>query len=405
MPSFEQSVLNAVAGRNESLSATRRHLHRNPEPSRLEHQTSAYIARRLQEGGVDSRLLAGGTGVIAELAWGACDDQSPTIALRADIDALQLQDMKSCDYKSQKDGLCHACGHDCHTTIVLEAMLTVAGLIRDGVTPPTPFRLRSLFQPAEEVGEGAVSLVQQGAMDGVSAILGLHVEPELPAGNVGVRYGALTANLDEVEITVTGRGGHSARPHYTDDPIAASVQLLSAFYMLLPRSVDSRSPSVLSIGKISGGKLCNVIPDRVEMLGTLRNVDHTIRATLQRRMHEIARGIEEATGANIELRFTCPLDAVINDKTVTASLHAAAKSVVGDAGVKVLDWPSLGAEDFGGYLVKAPGAMLRLGCARPGEKWPQLHAPNFDIDEKALTIGAQIFLLGAAHFAAEGVKK
>ncbi len=398
---FEQSLLNAISARALQLSATRRHIHRSPEPSRHELETSRYIASRLFEAGIPARLMRGETGVVAELPWGPVTPASPTIALRADIDALRLQDMKTCDYRSARDGLCHACGHDCHTTMVLEGLLTASELQAAGVVPETPFRLRALFQPAEETGEGAVSLVEQGAMEGVGAILGLHVEPELPAGTVGIRYGALTANLDEVEITVTGRGGHSARPHYTDDPIAASVQLLSAFYTLLPRAVDSRSPSVLSIGKIAGGTLCNVIPDRVEMLGTLRNVDHGIRATLQRRMHEIARGIEEATGASIALRFACPLDAVINDRTVTESLHGAARAVVGDDHIRLLDWPSLGAEDFGGYLTKAPGAMLRLGCARPGaESWPQLHSPHFDIDEQALMVGAQILLLAAARAAA-----
>lgn len=399
---FDRSVLDAISAKAPQLSATRRHIHQHPEPSRHELETSRYILSRLEAAGISARRMKGDTGVVAELAWGEVTPSSPTVALRADIDALRLQDMKACDYRSTRDGLCHACGHDCHTTMVLEGALTVADLQRRGIVPPTPFRLRCLFQPAEETGEGAVSLVEQGAMDGVKAILGLHVEPELPAGKVGIRYGALTANLDEVEITITGRGGHSARPHYTDDPIAASVQLLSAFYTLLPRAVDSRSPSVLSIGKIAGGTLCNVIPDRVEMLGTLRNVDHTIRATLQRRMHEIARGIEEATGANIDLRFACPLDAVINDRAVTEALHGAARATVGDDQIRLLDWPSLGAEDFGGYLTKAPGAMLRLGCARPGaEKWPQLHAPNFDIDELALTVGAQILLLAAARVAAQ----
>ena len=401
--SFEQTLLQAIAARASQLSSTRRSIHRSPEPSRHEYETSRYIVSRLSAAGIPARLMRGETGVVAELAWGSVSVASPVIALRADIDALRLQDMKTCDYRSTRDGICHACGHDCHTTMVLEGLLTAAELQAAGVVPPVPFRLRALFQPAEETGEGAVSLVEQGAMDGVQAILGLHVEPELPAGKVGIRYGALTANLDEVEITVTGRGGHSARPHYTDDPIAASVQLLSAFYTLLPRAVDSRSPSVLSIGKISGGTLCNVIPDRVEMLGTLRNVDHGIRATLQRRMHEIARGMEEATGAGITLRFACPLDAVINDRTVTESLHGAARVVVGDEQIRLLEWPSLGAEDFGGYLTKAPGAMLRLGCARLGaESWPQLHSPHFDIDEQALTVGAQILLVAAARAAARG---
>lgn len=400
MNAFDQSVATCVRGRFDDYVATRRHIHRNPEPSRFEHETSRYILDRLAAVAVPARLMEGGTGVVADLAVGNAAETGPVIALRADIDALRLQDQKSCEYRSTRDGICHACGHDCHTTMVLEGLLSTVRVLAEGATPPRPFRLRAIFQPAEETGEGAVSMVRQGAMEGVSAILGLHVEPELPCGTVGIRYGALTANLDEVQITITGRGGHSARPHYTDDPVAAAVQLLSAYYTLLPRAVDSRSPSVFTAGKIAGGKLCNVIPDRVEILGTLRNVDHGIRATLQRRMREIAAGVSQATGAAIDLQFLCPLDAVINDRAVTESLHDAAKFVVGEAGVRILDWPSLGAEDFGGFLTEAPGAMLRLGCARPGgEKWPQLHSPTFDIDEHALLIGSQILLLAAARVA------
>ena len=256
-------------------------------------------------------------------------------------------------------------------------------------------RLRFIFQPAEETAEGGQWMVEQGAVDGVAAILGLHVDPERSLGQVGIRYGALTANCDEVEIVVTGQGGHAARPHQTRDPIAAAVQLASALYQQLPRAVDSRNLAVFSLGRFAGGTLPNVIPQQVELLGTLRTLDPAVRQTLQARIRGIVDGIAAATGTQMSLRFFESIDGVVNDEGVTQALEAAARRVVGDAGIEHITLPSLGAEDFSAYLTRVPGAMLRLGIAPAGSKSPYLHAPDFDIDERALALGVRILLRAA----------
>ena len=388
------------------LVEIRRHLHAHPEPSCEEQETSRYISEQLNAAGVDARLCRDGLGVIAEARLGDPADDAPLIAVRADIDALRIQDTKTTPYASTVPGISHACGHDAHATIVLAAALCAANCRLTDVNssnsqddsncqPSTGARLRFLFQPAEETSEGARWLVEQGAVDGCTAILGVHVDPERPVGTVGIRYGTLTANCDEVQIVVEGKGGHSARPHHTRDPIAAAATLVSQLYQYLPRSVDSRSPSVFSIGKIAGGTLPNVIPERVEIRGSLRTLSSDHRETIKERIEEIVHGVKEASGTSIHLQFVTPIDAVHNDTVVTAALEQASRRVVGDEGIDLIDQPSMGGEDFSGYLTRVPGALLRLGCAPPGFVAPFLHAPDFDVDERALAIGTRILLRAA----------
>ncbi|MBX3438111.1 MAG: amidohydrolase [Planctomycetaceae bacterium] len=385
------------------LIDVRRHLHAHPEPSREERETSAYIASQLAAAGVEPHLCRDGLGVIAETVLGTPAADAPLIALRADLDALRIQDAKSTAYASQRPGLCHACGHDAHATMVLGAALFAAansGRTIDAVGA----RLRFVFQPAEETSEGARWLVEQGAVDDVDAILGVHVDPERPLGSVGIRYGTLTANCDEVEIIVEGKGGHSARPHHTLDPIAAAAHVVSALYQFLPRAVDSRSPSVFSVGKIAGGTLPNVIPDRVQILGTLRTLESETRTTLKNRIEEIVHGVKELSRTSMRVRFTTPIDSVENDHRVTAALERASRRVLGDAGVQMIARPSMGGEDFSAYLTRVPGSLLRIGCAPPGFAAPFLHAPEFDIDERALALGSRI-LLRAALILSAGVRE
>ncbi len=395
MNAFDQSVASCVRGRFDDYVATRRHIHRNPEPSRFEHETSRAHPGSPRRAGGSGPADGRGTGVVADLAVGPAGEAGPVIALRADIDALRLQDQKSCEYRSTRDGICHACA----TTATRR--WSSKGCCRPSASWPrsdsaAPLQAAGIFQPAEETGEGGGLDGPAGRWWGSRRSSACTSSRNCRAGPSAFGTEPLTANLDEVEITITGRGGHSARPHYTDDPVAAAVQLLSAYYTLLPRAVDSRSPLVFTAGKISGGPLCNVIPDRVEILGTLRNVDHGIRATLQRRMREIAAG-----GARRRGRRSTSSSSVRSTRSSTTGrspspLHDAAKLVVGDGGVRILDWPSLGAEDFGWVSDRRLlGAMLRLMCASGERKWPQLHAPTFDIDEQALLIGSQILLLAA----------
>ncbi|MEZ6058303.1 MAG: amidohydrolase [Planctomycetaceae bacterium] len=379
---------------------TRRHLHAHPEPSGHEQETTAYIVDQLTQAGLSPRVGRNGLGLIVDVDLGNPVPNSPRIALRADIDALKIVDAKTTSYASRREGLCHACGHDAHTTIALGAALTAQRLSASyadlsGPNGPEGFRLRFVFQPAEETAEGAQWMVEQGAVDDVTAILGCHVDPERPLGTVGIRYGALTAHCDEVEIVVEGRGGHAARPHHTQDPIAAAVSLASALFQFLPRSVDSRSPAVFTIGKFSGGTLSNVIPGRVEILGTLRTLDQEVRQRLKDRIESIVHGVKEASGTSIHLRYFEPLNAVINDPRCTAALEESSRRVLGNEGVQSISLASMGGEDFSAYLTRVPGSMLRLGSAPPGFAAPFLHSPDFDVDERVLAIGSRILLRAA----------
>lgn len=384
-----------VAKSEQRLIEIRRHLHANPEPSGHETETSQFVAEQLLAAGMEPHVFRNGIGVFADLQIGRISAATPLIAIRADMDALRMNDEKLVPYASQKPGLAHACGHDAHTTITLGAACAASALRQQftQTEPPDGLRLRFLFQPAEETSEGAQWMIEQGALDGVSAILALHVDPERTVGTVGVRHGVLTANCDEVDILIEGHGGHGARPHHSIDPIAASAQLITAFYQLLPRSVDSRLASVFTIGQINGGYAPNVIPEQVSLRGSLRTIDADCRETLKRRIEEIADGVRQMTGVRIQIHFLSPLRSVDNSPHVTPSLELAARDVVGFDHVTIIDRPSMGGEDFAAYLDHVPGAMLRLGCAAPGvEKAPFLHSARFDIDERALAIGARVLL-------------
>ena len=256
-----------------TLIELRRSLHAHPEPSGEEVETSKFIARTLNDAGIPGTICRDGLGVVADMTIGSPSADAPLIAIRGDIDALRMPDEKAVRYASQVPNVAHACGHDVHTSVLIGAALAASHVAtnagsndeNDALIPG--LRLRFLFQPAEETCQGADWLVEQGVMQGVDAILGLHVDPERIAGKVGIRYGVLTANCDEVVIVVSGHGGHAARPHHTLDPIATSAHLVSTLYEFLPRSVDARNASVFTVGKIEGGYAPNVIPESVEMHG------------------------------------------------------------------------------------------------------------------------------------------
>jgi amidohydrolase len=254
---------------------------------------------------------------------------------------------------------------------------------------PPGLAWRAIFQPAEEVSEGALEMIAAGAMEGISTIVALHVDPEFEVGRVGLRTGPMTAECREIHVTVRGRGGHAARPHLAVDPIAAAVQFVSAVYQAVPRSVDARDPVVLTFGSFRGGQQANVIPDRAELLGTIRTFSAAARARVDATLAALARGVGEATGTTLEIETCDETPSVVNDAAVTEVVGRAAAQVVGPENVLPIERPSLGGEDFAWYLAHAPGCLLRLGVAG-GLPWPSLHSPLFDIDERALALGAKI---------------
>lgn len=388
---FELLLDRMAESRQADWIQHRRALHTRPEPSGQERETTAHIVSRLKELGISGRVPDRGVGVIADLVLGSPAANAPLIVVRADIDALRMQDRKTTPYASACSGLAHACGHDVHTTIVLAVAEMLSNLKKRLPESEVPSaRLRFIFQAAEETAEGAAWMVEDGALKDVSAILGLHVDPTIPVGKVGIRYGVLTAHVDEVEISVRGKGGHAARPQHTTDPLAAAAALVSTLYQTVPRRADVLYPTVFTMGTIHGGSASNVIPDVVEIMGTLRSTDRVNRQAVMDTIQRTCDGLAAATGNTIDVRFLCPLGSVVNDVTVTSAYEASAIQVLGGQNLTIIDKPSMGGEDFAVYLDHVRGSQFRLGCASGEGEWPMLHSPIFDVDERAISIGARI---------------
>lgn len=395
MPTPWQQTLDAIVGDLESeIVALRRHLHANPEPSGQELKTSLELYRRLGELGLQVRMGPDGCGVIADSPAAA---GASRVALRADIDALHIHDEKTAPYHSAVAGVMHACGHDAHSAIAFGAA-TALGRLESSGAAPWPLAWRVIFQPAEETATGARAMIGAGALDDVRQIFALHVDPARRSGEIGVRTGAFTAHCDELQINVRGQGGHGARPHESRDPIAAAAQLISTLYQFVPRATNSLDAVVVSIGRVSGGESSNVIPEAVELGGTIRTLDAQVRLQTIEHIRRLARGVEEITGTEIEVAIMASAPSVQNDAAATRLIIEAATPVLGADGVVEIARPSMGSEDFACYLEHCPGAMFRLGTAHDLEASTPLHTPRFDVDEAALRIGARI-LAGAVVLA------
>jgi amidohydrolase len=239
-------------------------------------------------------------------------------------------------------------------------------------------------------------MIDAGALDGVRAIFALHVDPSRVAGEIGLRVGAFTAHCDALHIAVHGRGGHGARPHESKDPIAAAAQLINTLYQFVPRVTDSHDAVVLSFGRVCGGQNANVIPEQVELEGTLRTLDAAVRASTIEHIRRLSRGVEEITGTQIEVEFQASIPAVLNDAGATRLVGEAAAEVVGASGVQRIRRPSMGSEDYACYLEYCPGVMFRLGAASALAAVTPLHTPQFDIDESAIAIGVRILARSVA---------
>ncbi|TVP95683.1 MAG: amidohydrolase [Planctomycetaceae bacterium] len=397
----------------------RRHLHQNPEPSGSETHTTRYIASCLASQSLRPVIAPGGRGLWVDvggqaLATEVSDGDDPAakatqpdaandsldsdvaspcpwrLGIRGDIDGLWIGDEKAVDYRSTVDGVMHACGHDAHTTVVLGAVMVLREMEQAGKLP-WPVACRAIFQPAEESNRGALEMIEAGAIDGLTHLIGLHVDPSRRVGTIGVRYGDFTADCHELEIVIHGRGAHAARPHESIDPIAIAAQLISSIYLFVPRSTDSQDPVVITFGQIHGGLAANVIPDQVIIRGTLRTQEAAISSETIRHIERLARGLGDASGAKITVGWQSGPPPVKNDSALVDLIATAGGSVLDEAHVQTIRRPSMGGEDFANYLTRLRGAMFRLGCATDPIIAPPLHSPLFDIDERALAIGAEIF--------------
>ncbi|MEQ9621118.1 M20 family metallopeptidase [Coleofasciculus chthonoplastes] len=361
------------------LIEIRRHIHGHPELSGQEYQTAAYVAGVLSSCGIVVQEGIGKTGVIGELVGGT-DER--LVAIRTDMDALPITEAAPLEFASRKMGIMHACGHDVHTTVGLGTAMVLSGLGEQ-----LPGNVRFLFQPAEEIAQGANWMVQDGAMNDVSAIFGVHVFPSIPGGSIGVRYGALTAAADDLEIFITGESGHGARPHEAVDAIWIAAQVITTLQQAISRTQNPLRPMVLTIGQINGGRAPNVIADQVHLAGTVRSLHPETHANLPEWIESIVANVCQMYGARYEVSYRRGVPSVQNDLALTQLLEGCAKEAWGSDRVQILPESSMGAEDFSMYLEHAPGTMFRLGVGFKDKPNHPLHHPQFEVNESAIITG------------------
>lgn len=376
------------------LVEMRRQLHRFPELGFEERETAALVLGFLREHGLEVQAGVAGTGVVGLLRGGA---PGRTIAVRADMDALPVQEQNDIEYKSRRDGVMHACGHDAHMAVALGCAAVLAEM-RDRIKGNVKF----IFQPCEEQPPGgAEPMIEAGALaravpvsanasDMVDGIIGYHVNPYLPVGFIGVKDGAIMAAADEFIITVKGRGGHAANPHQTVDTILVAAQAVQALQSITSRQVDPVEPMVLSVCSIHGGTTFNVLAEEVRLQGTVRTLNPNLQQQVPGMMRKILDGVTGAYGAAYELDYRFGYPALVNDQSLLATVGEAAKEVLGPNRVMQFTAPSMGSEDFACYAEKVPGAYFFLG-ARPeaGDIFPW-HHPKFNINEEVLPVGVAV---------------
>nr|WP_245833731.1 amidohydrolase [Streptomyces aidingensis] len=385
------------------LIAFRRDMHMHPELGNQEVRATAAVKARLEKAGLAPRVLASGTGLICDILPsgrpGAWTGGRAMLALRGDMDALPIPDTKSVPYRSTVPGRAHACGHDVHTSVVLGAGLALAGLARGGLLPH-PVRL--IFQPAEEIMPGgAHSAIESGALEGVARIVALHCDPRLDAGRIGLRTGAITSAADMVTVALSGPGGHTARPHLTTDLVGAAARIALDVPALVQRRADTRWGVNLTWGRLETGHAANVIPQRAELAGTIRCLELAGWRQAPDLVHAAVDEVAAVHRAKSEIRYVRGVPPVVNEAGAVELLGAAMTERFGEEAVADTE-QSLGGEDFSWYLEQVPGAMARLGVRTPGRTGRDLdiHQGDFDVDERAIAVGAELLAAAALRDAA-----
>jgi amidohydrolase len=368
----------------DEIIRIRRDFHMNPELGNEEMRTSEIIAKTLESLGLKVKRGVAGTGVVGLLEGSG---KGKTVALRADMDALPIQDLKEVEYSSRVAGKMHACGHDAHMAVLLGTAMVLSE-VRDRIRG----RVKFIFQPAEETTGGALRMVEEGVLEDpkVDAIFGLHVSPEIQTGWIGVRYGVANACSDTFEIIIKGRAAHGAYPDKGIDAIAVAAQLINSYQLIISRRINPLEPGVLTIGTINGGSQANIIADEVKLTGTVRTLDEDARKIILNEMETIARHICRGMGGDCEFSLVPGYPLLVNNSGMVNLVEEAAKKVVGERIIHI-SRPKLGVEDFAYYLQKIPGAFWRLGTGnkkRGTECIP--HNPYFDIDEDALAVGVAV---------------
>jgi amidohydrolase len=372
-----------LSGHTQELIAFRRDLHAHPEVAHTERRSTAKVAQRLMAAGLRPRLMSAGTGMWADVGTG----DGPMVALRADLDALPIPDEKNVPYRSTVPNACHACGHDVHTTVLLGTGLFLADRAARGLLPG---RVRLLFQPAEEVVEGALVAMGEGAITGVDRIFALHCDPRFEVGQIGLRTGPITGACDKIRVKVSGPGGHTARPHLTADLVYALGKIVTELPAALSRRVDPRSSLSLVWGEVSAGLTHSAIPERGSAAGTVRCLDEQVWHAAPGLLEELVTSVASAYGVAAEVEYIRGVPPAVNEAVSTAIVEAAATQVLGPDALSPAP-QSLGAEDFAWYLESVPGTLARLGTRTPGLGGHRdLHQATFDVDERAIGVGVRL---------------
>ncbi|HEX4561917.1 MAG TPA: M20 family metallopeptidase [Gemmatimonadales bacterium] len=371
----------------DSLIATRRDLHQHPELGNQEARTSGLVAERLQASGYQVTTGVGNTGVVGVRgSGGRC------VLLRADMDALPVQEANEVPYKSRHAGKMHACGHDGHVAIGLEVARRLGAVALPGT-------VKFAFQPAEEISDGAQAMIRAGVLDRpkVDAAFGIHLWNDIPVGTIAIMPGPVMASVDEFEITITGRGGHAAAPHQTIDPVLIAAHVITALQSLISRRRDPFEEGVLSVTQVSAGHAFNVIPGTAELRGTVRTFGGRLWEEAPKLVSDTVKGVAAAFGAGAEVRFRRHTKPLINDQAMAALMQDVAAEVVGAknlrAGVR-----TMGGEDMSFFLAQVPGCFAFVGSAPPGQQASPHHSPTFDIDESSLAIGVELLSRTAVRF-------
>jgi amidohydrolase len=370
-----------TAEERERIVALRRTLHAHPEPSWEERDTQATLRAALVSAGITDVLTVAGTGLVATIRGTRAG--APTIALRADTDALPITEESGVAFASRNPGVMHACGHDMHATWALAAGMLLAKRPAEG-------DVRLLFQPAEEVGEGAAKMIEGGALDGVEAIFGAHVDWRFTVGEVVATPGPLAASTDTFEVTFHGKGGHGARPQDAHDPVLGLAAFVMEVQTLVSRRLDPGLPGVVTVGALMAGSASNVIPERARCAGTIRATVPDARELLCDGVREIAESVAATHRLRAEVKLSEGTPPLVNTPRASAWAQQAARALLGDDALKTLATANMGGEDFAFYLERIDGCFMRVGTWREGRTRAGVHTPRFDPDEDALFVAGAL---------------
>ena len=380
----------------EELKNWRRTIHKNPELAFNETATSDFITTKLKEFGIEYKKLSG-TGVVGLIKG---DKEGKTLAIRADIDALAITEKNDVDYKSQNEGVMHACGHDGHTAILLGTAKILSEMKED-----IKGNIKLIFQPAEEGPGGAKPMIEQGVLENpkVDYIIGLHINPDIKSGKVGIKKGKMLAAPDYFKIKVKGKGTHGARPEEGIDPITIGSQIVMGLQQIKSREVEALNPLVISCGSFHSGNAFNAIPEEAVIKGTVRSFDNELRSKIKKRIHEIIENITKAYRADYDYEYNFVYPPAYNDPELTTVMGEVIKEKLGENNLYEIPKPSMGGDDFAYFSQRVPGTYMRLGTKNEDKGIVNsLHSPNFNLDEKILKQGVKLFVHGANRILNKG---